>query len=84
MELAELLAGQFTSRVPLDRRPTGREPFRVLESANMPAVLVEMGYLTGAQQARLLQSADFQATFAQAVFDALLQFRDRLAGGGAR
>jgi N-acetylmuramoyl-L-alanine amidase len=55
----------------------------VLEAANMPAVLIEMGYLTGAQQARLLQSAEFQTTFTQAVFDALLQFRDRLSAGGS-
>jgi N-acetylmuramoyl-L-alanine amidase len=44
-----------------------------------------MGYLTGAQQAQLLQSAEFQTTFTQAVFDALLQFRERLtASGGSR
>jgi N-acetylmuramoyl-L-alanine amidase len=83
MELATIIRQQFTSRVPLDRRPIGREPLRVLEAANMPAVLIEMGYLTGAQQARLLQSAEFQTTFTQAVFDALLQFRDRLSAGGS-
>jgi N-acetylmuramoyl-L-alanine amidase len=82
MEFATILQQQFTSRVPLDRRPIGQEPIRVLEAANMPAVLIEMGYLTGAQQARLLQSAEFQTTFTQAVFDALLQFREHLAGGG--
>jgi N-acetylmuramoyl-L-alanine amidase len=85
MEFARILQQQFASRVPLDRRPIGQEPFKVLESANMPAVLIEMGYLTGAQQAQLLQSAEFQTTFTQAVFDALLQFRERLtASGGSR
>jgi N-acetylmuramoyl-L-alanine amidase len=82
LEFATMLQQQFDSRVPLDRRPIGQEPLRVLEAANMPAVLIEMGYLTGGQQARQLQSAEFQTTFTQAVFDALLQFRERLASSG--
>jgi N-acetylmuramoyl-L-alanine amidase len=81
-ELAALVGQQFDSRVPLDRRPIGREPLRVLESANMPAVLIEMGYLTNADQERLLGNGDFQNTLAQALFDSLLRFRDVLADTG--
>jgi N-acetylmuramoyl-L-alanine amidase len=78
LEFATFVEQQFQSRVPLDSRPIGRDRFRVLESANMPAVLIEMGYLANAQQAARLQSGDFQATLVLAIFDALLQFRDRL------
>ena len=35
-------------------RPIDRAPLRVLESANMPAVLVEVGYLTNPAQATLI------------------------------
>ena len=35
-------------------RPVERAPLRVLESANMPAVLVEIGYLTNAEQEKML------------------------------
>jgi N-acetylmuramoyl-L-alanine amidase len=74
--LAEILAQQFQGRVPLAGRPIDRAPLRVLESANMPAVLVEMGYLSNADQEKLLAGNEFQSAFAQAAFDALVKFRD--------
>jgi N-acetylmuramoyl-L-alanine amidase len=79
--LAALLEQQFRPRVPLDARPVGRAPFRVLESANMPAVLVEIGYLTNDAQARQLAEPAFQAAVVQAMFDAILKFRDQLSPG---
>jgi N-acetylmuramoyl-L-alanine amidase len=79
-ELARLLGEELRDRVPIDVKPVDRAPFRVLESANMPAVLVEMGYLTNREQERLLTGAEFQTTFVQAVFDAVLRFRGYLAG----
>lgn len=81
-ELARLLAQEFENRLPLAQRPLGRAPFRVLESANMPAVLIEMGYLTNADQERLLAGSGFQTTFVQAVFDALVRFRIHLESAG--
>jgi N-acetylmuramoyl-L-alanine amidase len=44
----------------------------------MPAVLIEMGYLTNGDQAKLLASAEFQNTLVQALFDAVVRFRDAL------
>ena len=54
------LQEQFQGRVPLDVRPTGRAPLRVLASANMPAVLVELGYLSNPEQEKQLASGEFQ------------------------
>jgi N-acetylmuramoyl-L-alanine amidase len=76
--LAMILEQQFRGRIPLAARPLESAPLRVLESANMPAVLVEMGYLTNADQARLLAGANFQNTLVQALFDAVVRFRDAL------
>ena len=45
---AGMLEQQLHDHVPLATRPVDRAPLRVLESANMPAVLIEMGYLTNA------------------------------------
>jgi len=78
---AELLQQQFHDRVPLASRPVDRAPLRVLESANMPAVLVELGYLTNAEQAKLLMSEAFQNAAAQSIFEAIVRFRDTLAPG---
>lgn len=82
-ELARFIQRELQNRVPLGARPIERAPFRVLESANMPAALIEMGYLTNTDQERQLAGADFQAAFAQAVADAIARFRDFLSGTGA-
>jgi N-acetylmuramoyl-L-alanine amidase len=76
--LAMILEQQFHGRIPVAARAIESAPFRVLESANMPAVLIEMGYLTNVDQARLLAGAEFQATLVQALFDAVVRFRDAL------
>jgi N-acetylmuramoyl-L-alanine amidase len=79
---AELLQQAMHEHVPLSARPIERAPLRVLESANMPAILVELGYLTNAEQAKMLGSDAFQNTVAQALFEAIVKFRDTLPGGG--
>jgi N-acetylmuramoyl-L-alanine amidase len=79
---ADLLQQTLHDHVPLAPRPVDRAPLRVLESANMPAVLVELGYLTNAEQAKLLGGEAFQNAVVQALFDAIVKFRDALPGGG--
>ena len=51
-----------------------------LASANMPAVLIEMGYLTDAAQETIMDGAAFQSTLAQAIYDAVLKFREKVNG----
>src|SRR5439155_680644 len=60
---------QLTDRVPLAPSPVTTAPLRVLASANMPAVLIEMGYLTNPEQERLLSGESFQSSFVQGVFE---------------
>ena len=79
---ADLLEQTFRGRLPLAARPVDRAPLRVLESANMPAVLIELGFLTNAEQAALLTGDAFQNTAVQAVFEAIVKFRDLLPPGG--
>ena len=81
---AGLVEQQFRDRVPLTTRPIDRAQLRVLESANMPAVLVELGYLTNPEQAKLLGSDGFQSTAVQAMYEAIVRFRDSIAQGGTR
>jgi len=53
-------------------------PFRVLVGANMPAALVEIGYLSNAEQEGQLATASYQDQVAQALLDALIKFREFL------
>ena len=77
---AQLLEQQFQNRVPLAAHPIDRAPLRVLESANMPAVLVELGYLSNADQAKVLGGDGFQNNAAQAIYDAIVRYRDSIGG----
>ena len=58
-----------------------RAPMRNLAGTNMPAVLIEMGYLSHPEEERLLTSGDFQASMAIAITDAVIAFRDFLEQG---
>jgi N-acetylmuramoyl-L-alanine amidase len=81
---AGMLLQQLTDRVPLAQTPVETAPLRVLSSANMPAVLVEMGYLTNPDQDHLLTSDAFQSSFSQSLYDAVVKFRDAIAAGISR
>jgi N-acetylmuramoyl-L-alanine amidase len=59
----------------MSARPVQQAPFRVLVGAAMPAALVEIGYLSNAEQEKALASSTMQDQIAQALFDAIVQFR---------
>jgi N-acetylmuramoyl-L-alanine amidase len=82
LALARMLQREFESRVPLSTRSIDQAPLRVLEAANMPAALIEMGYLTNGEQERQLASNDFQSAIVVSVADAVAKFRDYLSGIG--
>ena len=80
-DLANILESQFKDKIPLSAHAVDRAPLDVLESANMPAVMIEMGYLTNDEEEARMTGAEFQNTLVQAVFDAVLRFRDTLTAG---
>jgi N-acetylmuramoyl-L-alanine amidase len=73
--LAAIVAESLAGRVPMGASPVRRAPLRVLEGLNMPAVLVEMAYLTNPAQERLSRSDEYRNDVAQALLDALVTFR---------
>ncbi|MBM3771507.1 MAG: hypothetical protein FJW27_09550 [Acidimicrobiia bacterium] len=76
--LADLLQGRIGATAPLDVRPTDRALLRILASANMPAVLIELGYLSSPEQEARLGNSEFQSSIAGAIVDAVVDFRDYL------
>jgi N-acetylmuramoyl-L-alanine amidase len=77
---AQAVSNALNGHVPLAPRPVEHAPLRVLESANMPAVLLEMAYLTNADQEKALSGAETQNAIVQALLDAIVRFRDALPG----
>jgi N-acetylmuramoyl-L-alanine amidase len=73
--LAGLVEQSLRSRVEMSPRAVQQAPFRVLVGANMPAVLVEIGYLSNAEQEQAIASGAYQDQVAQSIFDAIVQFR---------
>jgi len=61
-------------------RALQQAPFRVLVGANMPAVLVEMGFISNPEQEKQLASEAFQGSLVQALLDSLVRFRDTRGG----
>ncbi len=55
-----------------------RAPMRNLAGANMPAVLIELGYLSNPEEEKLLTSTDFQNRVALALTEAVAAYRDHL------
>ena len=72
--LASLVAQELRRVIPMSPEPIQRGPFRVLVGANMPAVLVELGYLSNRAQEELLRSSEFPGRAAQALLGAIVRF----------
>lgn len=81
--LARTVEGSLRSRVPMSPRAIQQAPFRVLVGANMPAVLIEMGFITNPEQEKQLASDAFQNNLVQALVDSVVAFRDSRAGNRA-
>ena len=73
--LAGFIEQALAARVEMSPRAVQQAPFRVLVGANMPAALVEIGYLSNADQETQLATAAYQDQVAQALLDALVKFR---------
>jgi N-acetylmuramoyl-L-alanine amidase len=81
--LAQTIESSLRERVPMSPRAIQQAPFRVLVGANMPAVLVEMGFISNPDQARQLASDAFQNTLVQAFVEGIVAFRDSRAAARA-
>jgi N-acetylmuramoyl-L-alanine amidase len=76
--LAGFIEQALRPRIEMSPRAVQQAPFRVLVGANMPAALVEIGYLSNAEQESQLGTGAYQDQVAQALLDALVKFREFL------
>jgi N-acetylmuramoyl-L-alanine amidase len=75
-ELAEVLfRNGKASQLPMKR--VAQAPFYVLRGSAMPAVLVEMGFITEPEEARLLASSAYQDRLASALAAGIVAYLRR-------
>ena len=74
---------ELRRRVEMSPNPVQQAPFRVLVAANMPAVLVELAFLSNPEEERLLATDEFKNKIVQALYDAILRYRSRVEAQAA-
>ncbi|MDR1472111.1 MAG: N-acetylmuramoyl-L-alanine amidase [Synergistaceae bacterium] len=81
--LAEHLYDKMrTAQFPI--RKVRQAPFFVLRGAGMPAVLVEMGYITEASDAKQLNSAQYRKKMMDSLAAGILNYLNKRPGEGGR
>jgi len=79
--LAALIEEQFDERVHRKSRGVKQAGFQVLWEASMPAVLVELGFLTHSSEARFLASENGKVYLASAIFRAVRDYKKEYEKG---
>ena len=80
-ELAVLIQDQFEKRVQRKNRGVKQAGFYVLWGASMPAVLVELGFLSNRSEAAFLVSERGQDYLASAIFRAVRAYKEQYDKG---
>ncbi len=82
--LATKLDDQFANRAMRRSRGVRQAGFIVLYHASMPALLVELGYITNPQEEQFLSSDYGQSIMASAIFRSVRDYKERLERGSNR
>ncbi|WP_298496107.1 N-acetylmuramoyl-L-alanine amidase [uncultured Algibacter sp.] len=78
IQLASLIQKHFTSNLNRKNRKVKQAGFIVLHQTVMPSVLVELGFLTNKKEGAYLNSKKGQQQMANAIKDAILQYKSSL------
>ena len=75
--LADLIQKSLDKKLTSPNRGVKQAGFYVLVGASMPNVLVETGFLSNKQEARMLAKSSYQKKIAEGIFEALLDFKNK-------
>ncbi len=78
---ARTVAEELRARLPMSPRGVQQAPLRVLVGANMPAALVEMGFISNPDQEAQLVSPAFQNAVVDGLVESIIRFRDLVERG---
>lgn len=76
-DLAETMQAALCRDLGAGNRGVKQAGFRVLVGAYMPAVLIEMGFLSNPDEEKNLIDSDYQKKLARTIGQAVVEFRDR-------
>jgi N-acetylmuramoyl-L-alanine amidase len=83
LNLAKNVQDQFRSRVGRKDRGVKQAGYYVISFTNMPSILVELGFLTNAEEEDFLHSEEGKAYMSSAVFRAFKEYYSRVIEGRA-
>ncbi len=75
--LAESIQQNLSKRLNSKDRGVKQAGFHVLVGATMPNVLVEVGFVTNKQEAKLLSTAQYKREIAKGLFESVLDFKNK-------
>lgn len=78
--LAEAIQAQLVRRLPPNRRQARPADYRLLREAEMPAVIVEVGFLSNPEEERKLRDRAYQGRVAEAIFHGIMDYLSAFAG----
>ena len=72
---ANMVQGELNQTLQLRDRGVKQAPFRVLMGANMPAVLVELGFISNPDEEKKLQDAEYRSSLIQALVRSVQRYK---------
>lgn len=75
--LADVIQQELDKRLKTPNRGVKQAGFYVLVGGSMPNVLVETGFLSNKEEAKLLGKSSHRQKIAEGIFDALVNFKDK-------
>ncbi len=82
--LAEMIQENLNDVLDIANRGIKQAPFRVLMGATMPAVLIEVAFITSPEEERRLKDAAFKDKLSGAIFDSVRKFHDKYVQARSR
>ena len=76
-DLAEAIQDRLNDTLGVRNRGIKQAPFRVLMGATMPAVLVEIAFISSPDEEKRLRDAAFKDRIADAIVESIRRFRER-------
>lgn len=75
-KLAEIIQGEFKNVLDKEnnREPTSRDDIYLLKKSTMPAVLVEVGFLSNPLEEKLLQTEEHQEKIAWSIYTGIIKY----------